>query len=163
MSQYDMGKLGVVAPLKCKEGDISIDTINSAHGDIKGPKVASPLAKGDWVELDGDMTVKKLTTSGVRLGRVANTPKWETVEPTTGYTQAQAVSADLLREAGIETIFTKILTVDVTGTVAAGNYLVDDSTTAGNFKQSASSGTTASDVIALTEKDSNNQVIAGFK
>ena len=158
-----MGKLGVVCPFKCKEGDISIDTINSAHGDIIGPKVASPFKKGDWVELDGDMTVKPLTTSGVRLGYVANNPKWEPVEPTTAMNQSAAVSAGALREAGIETIFTKILTVDVTGTVNAGNYLVDDTTTAGNFKQSASSGTTASDVIALTAKDSNNQVIAGFK
>ena len=162
MSEYNMGKLGEVCPFKCKEGDISIDTINSAHGDIIGPKVASPLEKGAWVELDGDMTVKALTTSGVRLGRVANVPKWETVEPTTAYNQSQAVSADVLREAGIETIFRKILTVDVTGTVNAGNYLVDDTTTAGNFKQSASSGATASNVVALTAKDANNQVIAGF-
>ena len=162
MSEYNMGKLGAVCPFKCKEGDISIDTINSAHGDIIGPKVASPLAKGDWVELDGDMTVKALTTSGVRLGFVANTPKWD-VDPTTAMNQSAAVSAGALREAGIETIFTKIMTVDVTGTVNAGNYLVDDTTTAGNFKQSASSGATESDVIALTAKDSNNQVIAGFK
>ena len=63
MSEYNMGKLGVVCPFKAKEGAISIDTINSAHGDIIGPKVASPLTKGEWVELDGDMTVKALTTS----------------------------------------------------------------------------------------------------
>ena len=164
MSEYNMGKLGVVAPFKAKEGAISIDTINSAHGDIIGPKVASPLTKGEWVELDGDMTVKALTTSGVPLGIVANTPKWD-VEPTVAYTQAQAISADKLREVGIESIFKKIMTVNVKSgeSAAAGKYLVPDDTTAGEFKLSSSSGTTATDVVCLTAQGTDDTVVAGFK
>ena len=161
MSEYNMGKLGVVAPFKAKEGAISIGTIQTAHGDIIGPQVASPLPEGDWVELDGDMTVKALTTSGVPLGIVFNTPKWD-VEPTTAYTQAQAVSADKLREVGIETVFKKILTVTVSGSVSSGMYLAPDDTTAGEFEATASSGTTASNIIALTAKDSDDKVVAGF-
>ena len=157
-----MGKLGVVAPFKCKEGTITISEGATAHGDMKVPILGAGLKKGQFVELDGDLTVKALTTSGVAIGIVYNTPKWTEVEPTTDYTQAQAVSADMLREAGIETIFKKIMTVEVTGTVAAGNYLVADDSTAGKFEQSASSGATASDIIALTAKDSNNTVVAGF-
>jgi len=161
MSEYNMGKLGVVAPFAAKEGTITMSVGASAHGDIKVPVLSAALKKGDFVELDGDMTVKALTTSGVCIGVVANTPKWD-VEPTTNYTQAQAVSAKKLREAGIETIFKKIMTVDVTGTVAAGNYLAYDDSTAGKFEQTASSGTTKSEIIALTAKDSNDQVVAGF-
>ena len=161
MSEYNMGKLGVVAPFKAKEGTITISEGATAHGTIKVPVLSAALKKGDFVELDGAMTVKALTTTGVPLGIVYNTPKWD-VEPTTNRTQAQAISAGELREVGIETIFKKILTVDVSGTVAAGNYLVPDDTTAGKFEQSASSGTTASNIIALTAKDSNDQAVVGF-
>ena len=161
MSEYNMGKLGVVAPFKAKEGTITISEGATAHGTIKVPVLSAALKKGDFVELDGAMTVKALTTTGVPLGIVYNTPKWD-VEPTTNRTQAQAISAGELREVGIETIFKKILTVDVSGTVAAGDYLVPDDTTAGKFEQSASSGTTASNIIALTAKDSNDQAVVGF-
>ena len=161
MSEYNMGKLGVVAPFKAKEGTITISEGATAHGTVKVPVLSAALKKGDFVELDGAMTVKALTTSGVPLGIVYNTPKWD-VEPITDRTQAQAVSAGELREVGIETIFKKIMTVDVSGTVAAGNYLVPDDSTAGKFEQSASSGTTASNYIALTAKDSNDQAVVGF-
>lgn len=164
MSEYNMGKLGVVAPFKAKEGAISIKTLNSAHGDIVGPQVGSPLTKGQFVELDGEMTVKALTTSGVAIGIVANNPKW-TVEPTTDYTQAQAVSADKLREVGIETIFKKIMTVPIKSgeSAAAGKYLVPDDTTAGEFKLSSSSGTTATDIVCLTAQAADDTLVAGFK
>ena len=163
MSQYNMGKLGVVAPFAAKEGDITISTANSAHGDIKVPVLATPLKKGDFVELDGAMTVKKLTTSGVAIGIVYNNPKWD-VEPTTSMNQAGAVSAGALREVGIETIFKKIMTVKVKSgeSAAAGKYLVPDNTTAGEFKLSASSGTTASDVVCLTAQGTDNTLVAGF-
>ena len=164
MSDYNMGKLGVVAPFKAKEGSIAMDTVQTAHGDIKAPKLSAPINKGDWVELDGEMTVKKLTTSGVAIGIVANTPKWE-IEPVTGYNQTQAVSADMLREAGIETIFKKIMTVNIKSgeSAAAGKYLVPDDTTAGEFKLSSSSGTTATDIVCLTAQGTDDTLVAGFK
>ena len=163
MSEYNMGKLGVVAPFKANEGAITIKTIASAHGDIKGPTFAAELKQGDWVELDTDMTVKALTTSGVAIGIIYNKEGvWINGEATTDYTAAQAKSAGKLREFGVETIFKKIMTVTVSGTVNAGNYLVADDTTAGKFEQSASSGETASNIIALTAKASDDTVIAGF-
>ena len=144
MSEYNMGKLGVVAPFKCKEGSIAISTGASAHGDIKVPVLNAPLVKGDFVELDGEFTVKKLTTSGTAIGIVANTPKWD-VEPTEAMNQSSAVSAGALREAAIETNFRKIMTIKIksSDSVAAGKYLVPDDTTAGEFKLSASSGSTS--------------------
>lgn len=160
--QYNMGKLGAVCPFKAKEGTITISEGATAHGTVKVPVLSAPLKEGDFVELDGALTVKKLTTSGVAIGIVyTKTGKWD-VEPTTDYTQAQAVSADKLREFGIETIFKKIMTVDVSGTVNAGDYLVPDDTTAGKFEQSASSGATASNYIALTAKSSDNTAVVGF-
>ena len=161
MSEYNMGKLGVVAPFKAKEGTITISEGATAQGTIKVPVLSAALKKGQFVELDGAMTVKALTTSGVAVGIVYNTPKWD-VEPTTNRTQAQAVSAGELRKVAIESIFKKILTVPVSGTVEAGDYLVPDDTTAGEFERSASDGATASNYIALTDKDSGNKAVVGF-
>ena len=166
MSDINMGKLGVVAPFKAKEGTITITKDSSAHGSRKVPVHSAALEQGQFVELDGDMTVKALTTSGTAIGIVYNEKgKWiKGVDPVTNRTQAQAISADELREWSIETIFKKILTVPVKSSesIAAGKYLVPDDSTAGKFEQSASSGTTASNIIALTAKDSNDQAVVGF-
>jgi hypothetical protein len=156
---YNMGKLGVVAPFKAKEGTITITDGASAHGTIKVPVLSAGLKKGDLVELDSEMTVTALN-SGVPIGIVYNTPKWD-VEPVQNYTQAQAVSAGYLREAGIETIFKKILTMDAKASegITAGKYCV---LSKDGVKLSASSGSTASDMIALSAQDSNNRVVVGF-
>ena len=157
-----MGKLGVVAPFNAKEGSIAMKNGVTAHGTIKVPTLSAELNKGDWVELDGEMTIKALTTSGTPIGIVYNTGKWVNGEPKTDMNQSSAVSAGALREVGIETVFKKIMTIDVSGTVNAGNYLVPDDSTAGKFEQSESSGATVTNIRALTAKDSNDQVIAGF-
>ena len=166
MSDYNMGKLGVVAPFKAKEGTITIVEDSSAHGSRKVPLHSAALKQGQFVELDGEMMVKALTTSGVAIGIVYNEKgKWiKGVEPTANYTQAQAISGGELREWSIETIFKKILTVPVKSSesIAAGKYLVPDDTTAGEFKLSSSSGTTASGYLALTDKSSSNTVVVGF-
>ena len=163
MSDINMGKLGVVAPFKAKEGTISIKESASMHGSSKEPILSAPLKEGQFVELDGEY-VKALTTSGTPIGIVAQkTGKWiKGVDPVTDRTQAQALSADEVRQWAIETIFKKILTVPVSGTVEAGDYLVPDDTTAGEFERSASSGATASNYMALTDKDSNNKAVVGF-
>ena len=158
-----MGKLGVVAPFLAKEGTITITDGATAFGDIKVPVLSAELHKGDLVMLDGDLTVKAKTTSGVCIGIVANVPKWD-VEPRTNYTQAQAVSAKMLREVGVETIFKKIITIKMKSgeSAAPGKYLVYGSSTADEFELSASSGTTASDIICLTTQGTDNTVVAGF-
>ena len=50
----------------------------------------------------------------------------------------------------------------VTKGMKGDNYLVPDDETAGKFEQSASSGATASNYIALTNKDSDNRAVVGF-
>ena len=160
MSQeLNIGKLGAVAPFKAIEGKIDITETATAHGVVKGPVLQYPLKKGDLVELDSEMAVKALS-SGVPIGIVYNTPKWK-VEPRTNYTAAQAKSGGILREVGIETIFKKILTLDAKASegITAGKYC---ELSADGVKLSASSGSTATDIIALSAQDSNNRVVVGF-
>ncbi len=160
MSQeLNIGKLGAVAPFKAIEGKIDITETATAHGVVKGPVLQYPLKKGDLVELDSEMAVKALS-SGVPIGIVYNTPKWK-VEPRTNYTAAQAKSGGILREVGIETIFKKILTLDAKASegITAGKYC---ELSADGVKLSASSGSTATDIIALSAQDSNDRVVVGF-
>ena len=96
---YNMGQLGVIAPFKAKEGTITITEGASAHGNIKVPVMGAPIKKGDYVALDGEMIVKKAGSSDTIIGIAYNTPKWD-VEPTTDYTQAQALAAGVITGAG---------------------------------------------------------------
>jgi hypothetical protein len=161
MSQeLDYGKTPVV-PFKAKEGDITIVKTQTATGTITGPSVASPLTKGAAVELDDEMTVKAYS-SGIFIGFVYNEGKWVNGEPRTAQNQSTAAGAGNLREVGIETIFKKIVTLTgkTSEGIAAKNYLVWH--TDGTVKKSASSGSTASDMIALSAQDSDDRVVVGI-
>ena len=150
-----------VVPFKAKEGDITIAKTQTAAGTVTGPSVASPLVKGAPVELDDEMTVKAYS-SGVFIGFVYNEGKWVNGEPRTAMNQAGAVSAGALREVGIETIFKKIVTLTGKASegIAAKKYLVFHSD--GTVKLSSSSGSTATDMIALSAQDANNRVVVGI-
>ena len=161
MSQIlNYGKTPVV-PFLAKEGDITMVKTQTAAGTITGPSVASPLSKGAAVELDSDMTIKAYN-SGLFIGFVYNEGKWVNGEPRTAENQAAAVSAGDLREVGIETIFKKIVTLTgkTSEGIAAKKYLVFH--TDGTVKLSASSGSTATNMIALSAQDSNNRVVVGI-
>lgn len=150
-----------VVPFNAKEGDITIVKTQTAAGTISGPSVASPLTKGAAVELDSDMTVKAYN-NGLFIGFVYNEGKWVNGEPRTAETQAAAVTAGDLREVGIETIFKKVITLTgkTSEAIAAKKYLVFHSD--GTVKLSGSSGSTATNMVALSDQDSNNQVVVGI-
>ena len=152
---------GPVVPFKAKEGDISIVKTQTAAGTITGPSVASPLSKGAAVELDSDMTVKAYS-SGVFIGFVYNEGKWVNGEPRSAENQSTAVSAGDLREVGIETIFKKVITLTgkTSENITAKKYLEFHSD--GTVKLTSSSGSTASNMIALTAQDTNNKVVVGI-
>ena len=161
MSQeLNYGKTPVV-PFNAKEGDITIVKTQTAAGTISGPSVASPLAKGAAVELDSDMTVKAYS-SGLFIGFVYNEGKWVNGEPREGQNQSAAVSAGNLREVGIETIFKKVITLTgkTSESITAKKYLVFHSD--GTVKLSASSGSTATNMVALSDQDTNNKVVVGI-
>ena len=149
---------GVTAPFKVKEGTITITNVATAHGERAEPVLSAGVKKGDLVEITGEFQVAA-HSSGVAIGYVANTPKWA-IEPRTNYTQAQAISADMLREAGIETFFKVIKTVDAKASegITAGKYVVLKN----EVELSASSGTTATNAIALSAQDSANRVVIGI-
>lgn len=150
-----------VVPFNAKEGDITIVKTQTAAGTISGPSVASPLTKGAAVELDSDMTVKAYN-NGLFIGFVYNEGKWVNGEPRTAENQAAAVTAGDLREVGIETIFKKVITLTgkTSEAIAAKKYLVFHSD--GTVKLSGSSGSTATNMVALSDPDSNNQVVVGI-
>ena len=154
------GKTPVV-PFNAKEGDITIVKTQTAAGTISGPSVASPLTKGAAVELDSDMTVKAYN-NGLFIGFVYNEGKWVNGEPRTAENQAAAVSAGDLREVGIETIFKKVITLTgkTSESITAKKYLVFHSD--GTVKLSTSSGSTATNMVALSDQDANDNVVVGI-
>ena len=158
--ELDYGRTPVV-PFKAKEGDITIVKTQTAAGTITGPSVASPLEKGAAVELDSEMTVKAYN-SGLFIGFVYNEGKWVNGEPRTAMNQSSAVSADALREVGIETIFKKIVTLTgkTSESITAKKYLVFHSN--GTVKLSSSEGSTATNMVALSDQDTNDRVIVGI-
>jgi hypothetical protein len=158
---YNIGRYGLRVAFKAKEGTITMTETNPIGGKRIEPKLSAPIQKGDKVKLDGDMTVTKATTGSVVIGEAfANPLDWK-IQPTTNYTQAQAVTAELLREVTIETIFKKIIRVKCKSgeSIAVGDYLKYGSSNIDEFEEADS----ASDIIALTAIDSDDEVIAGFK
>ena len=157
--EVNYGKTPVV-PFNAKEGDITIAKTQTAAGTITGPSVASPLEKGAPVQIAADMTVEALS-SGVFIGFVYNEGKWVNGEPRQAETQAAAVTAGDLREVGIETIFKKVITLTgkTSEGITAGKYVVFH--TDGTVKLSGSSGSTATDMIALSAQDTNDRVVVG--
>ena len=158
--EVNYGKTPVV-PFNAKEGDITIAKTQTAAGTITGPSVASPLEKGAPVQIAADMTVEALS-SGVFIGFVYNEGKWVNGEPRQAETQAAAVTAGDLREVGIETIFKKVITLTgkTSEGITAGKYVVFH--TDGTVKLSGSSGSTATDMIALSAQDTNDRVVVGI-
>ena len=162
MSQeLSIGKLGAVAPFKAKEGTITMTKDSSAHGSRIAPVHSAALEKGISVKLVGENFVEAASGSDAIIGVVASSGKWVNGEPRTNYTQAQALSADMVREFSIETIFKKIETYDAKTSegITTGKYLVWK---AAGFELSSSSGTTETKFLALSDQDSNNRVVVGF-
>ena len=153
---------GIVIPVKAVEGAISIAETVSVNGDGKKPVVAAPIKQGDAVAITGDLQVEKADgTNGVVIGFAHDHPEFD-VDPTKAYTKAQAISAGMLRNVGVETAFTDVRTVPAKASeaITAGMYLV---WSADGYKKTASSGTTVSDTIALTAQSSDDTVVIGIK
>ena len=157
-----IGKLGAVAPFKAKEGTITMTKDSSAHGSRIAPVHSAALEQGTPVKLAGEMLVEAASGSDAIIGVVYNKEgKWVNGEPRQDYTQAAALSADMVREFAIETIFKKVETVDAKASegITVGKYLVWK---AAGVELSASSGSTETKFLALSAQDSNDRVVVGF-
>lgn len=153
---------GITIPCKAVEGTITIAETASVTGDGKQPVLSAPVKQGDAVAITGDLQVEKADGSnGVVIGFAHDHPEYD-VDPTKNYTKAQAISAGVLRNVGVETVFTDVRTVDAKASesITPGMYLV---WSADGYKKTASSGTTVSDTIALTTQDSDDRVVIGIK
>ena len=153
---------GIVLPCKIVEGAISIKDTVSVKGDSKEPTLANQGNQGDAVAIVGDLLVEVADgTNGTVIGYLHDHPEYD-VDPVKDYTKAQAISADMLRNCGVETPFTYIRTVDAKASesITPGMYLVWSED---GYKKTASSGTTVSDTIALTTQGTDNRVVIGIK
>lgn len=157
---YNIGKLGQRIAFKAKEGTITITETHGIGGNRIEPKLSAPIKKGDKLTIVGDMLVTKASTGDVIIGEAFSNPLDFKISPTKDYNQAQAVTADMLRELTVETIFKKIVWVTVKNgeSISAGDYLEYGSTDINEFEEADST----SDIIALTAVDSDNEVVAGF-
>ena len=153
---------GIVLPVQAVEGNISIADTVSVTGAEKKPVVQNPVKPGDAVVLTDELQVTKADgTNGAIIGFVHDNPEFD-VDPTQDYTQAQAISAGMLRRCGVETTFVDIRTVPAKASegITAGKY-VEFSTD--GFKLTSSSGATESKFIALTNQTTANTVVVGIK
>lgn len=157
---------GITLPAKVVEGNITIADTVSVTGDGKRPVLSAPVAEGTAVvalgEQNGMLSVEAADGSnGPVIGFIGDHPEFD-VDPTQAYTKTQAISADVLRKCGVETVFTDIRTVDAKASeaITAGMYVA---WSADGFVKTASSGTTVSDTIALTAQDDDDRIIIGIK
>lgn len=153
---------GIILPCKAVEGTITIATTASVTGDGKAPVLSAPVKQGDAVAITGDLQVEKADgTNGVVIGFAHDHPEYD-VDPSKNYTKAQAISAGMLRNVGVETVFADVRTVPAKASesITPGMYV---EWSADGYKKTASSGTTKSDAIALTTQGTDNVIVVGLK
>ena len=154
---------GVAIPAKAVEGNVTVSDSVSVKGDAKAVTLASQLKQGDAVKLttvSGEIAVTKATSASDNvIGFVHDNPEYD-VDPVQSYTQAQAISAGVLRKCGVETTFTDVrtLTAKSSATIAAGDYLEFDTD-----GQTIDISSSATEMIALVAPDTENNIVVGIK
>jgi len=151
---------GLTIPCKAVEGTITITDTVSVTGDSKKPVLSNPIAQGDAVAITGDLQVEKATGSnGTIIGFVHDHPEYD-VDPVTNYTKAQAISAGMLRNVGVDTAFVDVREVPCKASegIAPGDY-VKYGADGQAFEKSA----TETNMIALTTQGTSNIVTIGIQ
>ena len=151
---------GITIPVKVVEGNITIANTVSVTGDSKKPVVANPVAPGDKVAITGDFRVEKADgTNGTIIGFVHDHPEYS-IDPTQAYTKAQAISAGMLRECGVETAFTDVreVTAKASEGIVAGDYVED-----GADGQTYEKASDATNMIALSAQDAEDKFTVAIR
>ena len=159
MTEVNMYK-GITIPVDVVEGNISIGETASVKGDKNEPMLSNKAHQGDVMAIVGDFQVEVATGSnGTIIGFMHDNPEWDN-DPTTNYTKAQAIAADMLRHGGVETSFIDIRTVPAkTGeAIAAGDYV-----TYGADGQNFEKSDDPTNMIALAGQDSENKIVIGIQ
>lgn len=156
---------GINFPVKVTEGAVSIKRSASVRGDKLEPLLANPVAQGDAVVIvgftdDGYLLVEFADgTNGVPIGFVDSHPEYD-YDPTQDYTKTQAVTAGVLRKCGVESTFADIrpVTAKAGEGIKAGDYV-----TWGEDGQSFEKSTDPTNIIALSDQNSENKLNIGLK
>ncbi len=113
----NQGKLGPRFTFKCNEGNMTIGTISTVGGEIKGPIFASPIADGDWVKLVDDREIEACeATDPETIGQAVGTPtfygKQPTADKTWGNYEPRRVTVECMckaiRTVQLEALNTKV-------------------------------------------------------
>lgn len=151
---------GITIPVTVVEGNITIANTVSVTGDSKKPVVSNPVAPGEKVAIVGDFQVEKADgTNGTIIGFVHDHPEYS-VDPTKAYTKAQAISAGMLRECGVETAFSDVreVTAKASEGIVAGDYVED-----GADGQTFEKASDATNMIALSAQDAEDKFTVGIR
>ena len=144
---------GIVIPVTVVEGNITIADTVSVKGDEPKPTLSNPVKQNEAVAIIGDFRVEKSDGSnGPVIGFVHDHPEYD-VDPVQNYTKAQAISAEMLRECGVETNFTDIREVPAKAgeDIAAGDYVE-----VGADGQSFEKASDVTSIICLAGQDAND-------
>lgn len=146
---------GITIPVTIVEGNITIKDTVSVNGNERKPTLSNQAYIGEAVAIVNDFRVEKATGSnGTIIGFVHDEPQWSN-DPTVDYTKAQAITAGMLRECGVETKFTDVreVTAKAGEGIKAGDYVKF-----GADGQLFEKSTTATDMIALSGQDNENRL-----
>lgn len=144
---------GIVIPVTVVEGNITIADTVSVKGDGPEPTLSNRVEQNEAVAIIGDFRVEKADGSnGPVIGFVHDHPEYD-VDPVQNYTKAQAISAEMLRECGVETNFTDIREVPAKAGegIAAGDYVE-----VGADGQSFEKASDVTSIICLAGQDAND-------
>lgn len=138
---YNYGRLGPIVPFKAKEGDLSIQTINTIGGDIPGPVFTAPLTVGMYVKLVGDMEVGPCVKTDVEcIGIVADKPEFKGQQPVA----AASYGSYEQRQCGVELFGKAVRMVPLEAAnskIDAGNSVKFGATTNQKFDKAAALST----------------------
>lgn len=158
---YNVGKFGVVARMKVKEGNVTIGAVNSIQGNVKGPILSAPAKKGDFVKISADLTVEPCAANDTAcIGRLESDPQWIEAEPTANANWGYYAP----REANVEFFGTKILTVPLeaaNSAISVGNSVTLGATTAQKWDKDATPNSTVALEAAQASSGAKIAVLFG--
>jgi hypothetical protein len=156
------GQLGPRVPFKCKEGNMTIQKINTVGGDIPGPVFASPIEDKMWVKLAGDMLIEPCAATDPEcIGQAVGTPQFKGSQPTTAKTwgnyEPRRVTVELMGTA------VRTVTLEALNTaISVGNCVKFGATTAQAFDKATVENGTRALVASLQHTGAKIPVLFGF-
>lgn len=156
------GQLGPRIPFKCKEGNMTIQKINTVGGDIPGPVFQSPITDKMWVKLAGDWLIEPCAATDPEcIGQVVGTPKFQGQQPTVaanwGSYEPRRVDVELMGTA------VRTVTLEALNTaISVGNCVKFGGTTAQTYDKATVENGTRALVAALQHTGAKIPVLFGF-